>query len=119
MALGTSPRPGWDLSGAMTVFMDMAKIAAEGLAARAPRLCLDTPWLARMFAGLHLAGLGVLLMTAWGGTETAGATIAGLPALHLAFVMATGAAAAALLATRQTLMCACRCPRGGRTACAI
>src|SRR5262249_9908198 len=56
----------------------------------------DTPWLARAFAGLHLGGLSVLLMTAWGGTETAGATIAGLPALHLAFLMATGAAAAAL-----------------------
>jgi hypothetical protein len=35
-------------------------------------------------------------MTAWRGTEVAGATIAGLPALHLAFLMATGAAAAAL-----------------------
>jgi signal transduction histidine kinase len=96
MALGTSPRPGWTLSGAMTACIDMARIATGGLAALAPRLCLDTPWLARMFAGLHLGGLGVLLMTAWGGTEAAGTTIAGLPALHLAFLMATGAAAAAL-----------------------
>ena len=95
MALGTSPRPGWTLSGAMTAFIDRAKTVA-GMAARAPKVCLDTPWLARMFAGLHLGGLGILLMTAWGGTEAAGATIAGLPALHLAFLMATGAAAAAL-----------------------
>jgi signal transduction histidine kinase len=95
MALGTSPRPGWTLSGAMTVFIDTAKTAA-GMAARAPKVCVDTPWLARMFAGLHLGGLGILLMTAWGATEATGATIAGLPALHLAFLMATGAAAAAL-----------------------
>ena len=96
MALGTSPRPCWTLSGAMTAFIDIARIAARGLAARAPKACLDMPWLARMFAGLHLGGLGILLMTAWHGTEAAGGTIAGLPALHLAFLMATGAAAAAL-----------------------
>jgi signal transduction histidine kinase len=95
MALGTSPRPCRTLSGAMTAFIDIARIIA-GMAARAPKGCLDTPWLARMFAGLHLGGLGILLMTAWGGTEAAGPTIAGLPALHLAFLMATGAAAAAL-----------------------
>lgn len=96
MALGTSPRPCWTLSGAMTACMDIARTAASGWAARRPNVHLDRPWLARVFAGLHLGGLGILLMTAWGGTETAGATIAGLPALHLAFLMATGAAAAAL-----------------------
>src|SRR5262245_11607771 len=95
MALGTSPRPGWTLSGAMTACIDIGK-TARGMASRAPKACLDTPWLARLFAGLHLGGLGVLLMTAWGGTETAGASVAGLPVLHLAFLMATGAAAAAL-----------------------
>ena len=96
MALGTSPRPCWTLSGAMTACIYLARTAARGLAARAPKVVVDTPWLARMFAGLHLGGLGILLMTAWHGTEAAGATIAGLPALHLAFLMATGAAAAAL-----------------------
>ena len=58
--------------------------------ARRPNVHLNVPWLARIFAGLHLGGLGVLLMTAWRGTETAGATIAGLPAMHLAFLMADG-----------------------------
>jgi len=96
MALGTSPRPCWTLSGAMTACIYLARTTARGLAARAPKVVVDTPWLARMFAGLHLGGLGILLMTAWHGTEAAGATIAGLPALHLAFLMATGAAAAAL-----------------------
>jgi len=95
MALGTSPRPGWTLSGTMTAVIELAR-TMRGLAARAHRACFETPWLARMFAGLHLGGLCVLLMTAWGGSETAGATVAGLPALHLAFLMATGAAAAAL-----------------------
>jgi signal transduction histidine kinase len=95
MALGTSPRPCWTLSGAMTAFIDTGK-TARALVARASTVCFDTPWLARAFAGLHLGGLGVLLMTAWGATETTGATIAGLPAVHLAFLMATGAAAAAL-----------------------
>ena len=78
MALGTSPRPCWTLSGAMTACIYLARTTARGLAARAPKVRLDTPWLARMFAGLHLGGLGILLMTAWHGTEAAGATIAGL-----------------------------------------
>jgi signal transduction histidine kinase len=59
-------------------------------------LRLNLGWLARIFAGFHLGGLGILMMTAWRGTEATGATVAGLPALHLAFLMATGAAAAAL-----------------------
>jgi signal transduction histidine kinase len=96
MAPGTSFRPGRTLSGAMTVFMDIARMAAMRWTARRPNVHLNVPWLTRIFAGLHLGGLGVLLMTAWRGTETAGATIAGLPAMHLAFLMATGAAAAAL-----------------------
>jgi hypothetical protein len=29
------------------------------LAARAPKVVVDTPWLARIFAGVHLAGLGI------------------------------------------------------------
>jgi signal transduction histidine kinase len=80
----------------MTAFMDIARAAASGWAARTSEVRLDTPWLARMFAGLHLGGLGVLMMTAWSGTGAGGATVAGLPVLHLAFLMTTGAAAAAL-----------------------
>jgi signal transduction histidine kinase len=95
MAPGTSFRPGRTLSGAMTAFTDIARMAT-GWTARRSSVHFNVPWLARIFAGVHLAGLGILLMTAWRGTEVAGATIAGLPALHLAFLMATGAAAAAL-----------------------
>ena len=93
MALGTLPRPGRTLSGAMT---DSVDIVEEGAAAWRSGLRLNLGWLARIFAGFHLGGLGILLMTAWRGTETAGTTVAGLPAFHLAFLMATGAAAAAL-----------------------
>ena len=96
MALGTLPRPGRTLSGAMTDSVESAGEGAAGWTAWRPGLRLDLAWLARIFAGLHLGGLGILLMTAWRGTETAGTTVAGLPALHLAFLMATGAAAAAL-----------------------
>jgi signal transduction histidine kinase len=96
MAPGTSFRPGRTLSGAMTAFMDIARTATTGWTARRPSVHFNVPWMARIFAGVHLAGLGILLMTAWRGAEAAGATIAGLPALHLAFLMATGAAAAAL-----------------------
>ncbi len=47
---------------------------------------------------LHLAGLGLIMTTAWAGPGAAGsATVAGLPGLHLAFLMATGAAAALLV----------------------
>src|SRR5262245_41869300 len=95
MAPGTSFRPGRTLSGAMTAFADIAR-TAMGRTARRPSAHVNVPWLARIFAGVHLAGLGILLMTAWRGTEVGGGTIAGLPALHLAFLMATGAAAAAL-----------------------
>ena len=93
MALGTLPRPGRTLSGAMT---DSVDIVEEGAAAWRSGLRPNLGWLARIFAGFHLGGLGILLMTAWRGTETAGTTVAGLPAFHLAFLMATGAAAAAL-----------------------
>jgi signal transduction histidine kinase len=87
MTVGTSPRPGRALSGASTAF-----------ARNFERFnTLRLGWLARVAAGLHLGGLGILLMTAWRDADpVAGTTIAGLPALHLGFLMLTGAAAAAL-----------------------
>jgi hypothetical protein len=58
---------------------------------------LEWPELGRAAAILYLAGLGVVLTTAWHAPAVAGGdTIAGFPAWHLAFLMATGAAAALL-----------------------
>ena len=89
MTVGTSPRPGWTLSGTSTAFAhDYARLGA---------LRLNLALLARVAAGLHLGGLGILIMTAWRGAGPVSAgSIAGLPAVHLGFLMLTGAAAAAL-----------------------
>jgi signal transduction histidine kinase len=51
------------------------------------------PMLARGAASLHLAALGLLLMTAWRGSGDGSAGFAGW---HLAFLLTTGAAAAVL-----------------------
>jgi signal transduction histidine kinase len=97
MTLGTSSRLRGTLSRAWTAFAHIGGGATSRWAAGRPGLRLDLPRLARIAAGLHLGGLGILIMTAWRapGTETAGA-IAGMPALHIAFLMITGAVAAAL-----------------------
>ena len=48
-------------------------------------------------AGLHLLGLAVIVTMGWHDPNVAGtASIGGLQALHLAFLMTTGAAAALL-----------------------
>jgi len=71
--------------------------ALTRLQSRLRRFRLEGPELGRAAAILYLAGLGIVLTTAWhapaGG---AGDTIAGFPAWHLAFLMATGATAALL-----------------------
>src|SRR5262245_16384759 len=96
MTLGRSSRLRRTLSGALAASVQMAEAVALGWLAGRPQVRADVPRLARIFAGLHLGGLGILLMTAWRSSDAAGATIAGLPALHLAILMASGAAAAAL-----------------------
>ncbi len=58
--------------------------------------------LARMAAMAYLAGLVILLTTAWHAPGSApGALATGLPSWHLAFLMATGAGVALLTLTRQ------------------
>jgi signal transduction histidine kinase len=57
----------------------------------------EGPQLARLAAVLYLAGLGLVLTTSWHAPAGAASeAIAGFPAWHLAFLMATGAAAALL-----------------------
>ena len=71
--------------------------SGAGAPAKAPlaRARLDGPELARPAAVLYLAGLGIVLATAWHApADAAGDAIAGFPAWHLAFLMTTGAAAA-------------------------
>ncbi len=56
---------------------------------------INWQWLARGAAALHLFGLALIVTMGWHDPSVAGsATIGGLPALHLAFLMTTGAAAA-------------------------
>ena len=97
MTPGTSPRP------LGTPFMRWTG-AAQGIYGALARLRrwlrqfrLEGPELGRAAAILYLAGLGVVLTTAWHAPAVAaGDTIVGFPAWHLAFLMATGAAAALL-----------------------
>jgi signal transduction histidine kinase len=96
MALGTSPQ--WGIPSSNT--------EGEGHSLfTGVRRLLGRPWLARGAAALHLIGLGLIMTMGWHdpGAVATGATIAGLPAFHLGFLMATGAAAAFLtLGVRQT-----------------
>ncbi len=75
--------------------VDAARGAAAQLAARAANL--DGTRLARVAAALYLAGLCIVLTTAWHDPAMgpAGATF-GLPSWHLAFLLVTGAAATLL-----------------------
>jgi two-component system cell cycle sensor histidine kinase PleC len=67
------------------------------LRARLRQFHIQGPDVGRAVSLLYLAGLGIVLTTAWHAPAVAaGDTIAGFPAWHLAFLMATGAAAALL-----------------------
>jgi two-component system cell cycle sensor histidine kinase PleC len=92
MTLGTSTR-----GGIATLTGTEHKGDGHPLLRAAGRIW-RTPWLARGAATLHLLGLGLIVTLGWHDPSAAatGATIAGLPAVHLAFLMATGAAAAFL-----------------------
>ena len=97
MTPGTSPRP----LGTPFMRWTAAAKGIYGALARLRgwlrRLRLEGPELGRAAAVLYLAGLGVVLTTAWHAPAgAAGDSIAGFPAWHLAFLMATGAAAALL-----------------------
>jgi two-component system cell cycle sensor histidine kinase PleC len=71
----------------------------------APAASFETNWhwLARAAAGLHLVGLALIVTMGWHDPSLAGsATMGGLQAAHLAFLMTTGAAAAILTLGRST-----------------
>ena len=93
MTPGTSPRPGASPSRAWAA----ARTAVRSAAALLAHVSSEGggSWLARGAASLHLAALGVLLTTAW--REVApGEALAPSAGWHLAFLLATGAAAALL-----------------------
>jgi signal transduction histidine kinase len=93
MTLGTSPHRG---------ILCTVRTEAEGVLHAGSRM-FGGPWLAKGAAALHLFGLGLIITLGWHDPgASGGATVAGLPAFHLAFLMATGAAAAFLtLSNRQ------------------
>jgi signal transduction histidine kinase len=90
MTPGTSPRPGASPSSlwaaAMAAVRGASALLAEG----------GGSWLARGAASLHLAALGVLLTTAWREAAPGEVALAPSAGWHLAFLLATGAAAALL-----------------------
>ena len=90
MTPGTSPRPGVSPSSlwaaAMAAVRGASALLAEG----------GGSWLARGAASLHLAALVVLLTTAWREAAPGEAALAPSAGWHLAFLLATGAAAALL-----------------------
>jgi signal transduction histidine kinase len=91
MALGTSPHRG--------ILSFSSGLEAEGHSLlHGIRRKFNKPWLARGAATLHLVVLGLIVTMGWHepGAAATGAALAGLPALHLAFLMVTGAAAAFL-----------------------
>jgi signal transduction histidine kinase len=102
MTPGTSPRP----RGTFAIRWEAALHAAGGvlarLAMRASEWGLDGTRLARVAAALYLAGLCIVLTTAWHDPAIgpAGATF-GLPTWHLAFLLVTGAAATLLTLARE------------------
>jgi len=97
MTPGTSPPPlgtpfmRWT-AGAEGISAGMARLG-DGLRQRS----FPGSDLRRAASALYLAGLGIVLTSAWHAPAVAGGdAIAGFPAWHLAFLMATGAAAALL-----------------------
>jgi len=100
MTPGTSPQRGslstrWaDASG---ILVRAARLAPAGGVDRT----INWPRLARGTAALHLFALALILIMAWQDQTGAVAATRGLPALHLLFLIATGAAAA-LLALRPS-----------------
>jgi signal transduction histidine kinase len=101
MTPGTSPRPWGNLAMRWAAAVGAARGLAARLAARAGDLPLDGTRLARVAAALYLAGLCIVLTTAWHDPAMgpSGATF-GLPSWHLAFLLVTGAAATLLTLAR-------------------
>jgi signal transduction histidine kinase len=94
MTLGTSPRWGIPFRrGAEAI----ERGGAEHWPLRAAILNMRWHWLAKGAAALHLFGLAMIMTMGWHDpVAAASGAIGGLPALHLAFLLTTGAAAAML-----------------------
>ena len=102
MTVGTSPHPRWTMSSAQGTFAARVERAKAVARAAKPNHRIDMAHMAKGAAALYLAGLGVMVMTAWTTPGAAGG-IGGPPGLHLAFLLAMGGAAALLnLAGQQT-----------------
>src|SRR5262249_10546235 len=88
MTPGTSPPPGGPPSARWAAEKRAMRDAVGRLRALAPHLSLDGAALARGAAALYLAGLCIILTTAWHDPGlNPGGLIAGLPAWHLGFLM--------------------------------
>jgi signal transduction histidine kinase len=97
MTPGTSPRPPMTPSMRWTTAAMGIDEALTRLRARLRQCNFQGLDVGRAVSVLYLAGLGIVLTTAWHAPAVAaGDSIAGFPAWHLAFLMATGAAAALL-----------------------
>jgi signal transduction histidine kinase len=101
MTPGTSLRPGETFALRWEAAVGVARGAVVRLAGRLWDLHPDSTRLARLAAALYLAGLCIVLTTAWHDPQIgpAGATF-GLPTWHLAFLLVTGAAATLLTLAR-------------------
>lgn len=95
MTPGTSPHRGSLSKRWADALAIVAHAARLGPAGRLDRK-IDWPRLARAAAVLHLLALVLIVTMAWQDGIDAGAPADGLPALHLVFLIATGAAAALL-----------------------
>jgi signal transduction histidine kinase len=103
MTPGTSPRPRGTFAIRWEAALQAAGGASARLALRASEWGLEGTRLARVAAAFYLAGLCIVLTTAWHDPAIgpAGATF-GLPTWHLAFLLVTGAAATLLTLARGT-----------------
>ena len=103
MTPGTSPHPRGTPSRRWTAAERIGDMRARlaAWAAWLPNGTAAGPPIARLAATLYLAGLAILAMTAWHDPAAAASGLtSGLPAWHLAFLMATGAGVALLTLVR-------------------
>jgi signal transduction histidine kinase len=101
MTPGTSPRPRGTVAIRLGATLGAAREAGVRLAARAADLRFEGTRVARIAAVLYLAGLCIVLTTAWHDPAMGpdGVTF-GLPTWHLAFLLFTGATATLLTVVR-------------------
>jgi hypothetical protein len=89
MTTGTSPPPRGTLSALQAgVALGIERVTARWRGSIS-RASLDVPRLARVAAGLHLGGVGIIMITAWHPAIAGPGTMSGMAGLHLAFLMMT------------------------------